>query len=122
MADETTTVGEFLKEKLGNMARWVTEEVGKENLPVDIVQLTKDRSAVEVTVLAEVLNANSAKVTHRDWSALVRSLEAEDLPVDFTAVVQAVRAREHMHDKFWRYLELFREVLQNSHEERESDY
>ena len=62
---DTMTIGDFLKEKLGNMARWVTEEVGKENLPVDVVQLIKDRTAVEVTVLAEAINAHSAKVTHR---------------------------------------------------------
>ena len=111
---DTMTIGDFLKEKLGNMARWVTEEVGKENLPVDVVQLIKDRTAVEVTVLAEAINAHSAKVTHRDWSGLVRLIETEDLPVDVTAVVQAVRVREQMHDKFWRYLELFREVVQNS--------
>lgn len=110
----TMTVGDFLKEKVGNMARWVAEEVGNENLPVDIVQLTKDRTAVEVTVLAEALNAHSTKVTHRDWSGLVRLIEAENLPIDFTVVVQAVRVREQMHDKFWRYLELFCEVVQNS--------
>ena len=100
-------LGAFLKEKLGNMARWVTGEVGKENLPVDIEQLINDRSVVEVTFLATVLDANSAKVAHRDWSGLVRVMQAEDLPVDFFAVVQAVRSRPELHDKFWRYLELF---------------
>ena len=110
----TVTVGTFLKEKTLNMARWVTTEVGKENLPVDIVQLTRDRTAVELTFLAELLNANSTKVTHRDWSGLVRLIQEEDLPIDFAAVVQAVRARDEMHDKFWRYLELFCEVIRGA--------
>jgi hypothetical protein len=110
-------LGAFLKEKLGNMARWVTGEVGKQNLPVDIEQLIHDRSVVEVTFLAQVLDANSPKVAHRDWSGLVRMMQEEDLPVEFVAVVQAVRARGEMHDKFWRYLELFRDVIQNSNSE-----
>ena len=111
---EVVTVGTFIKEKLGNMARWVASEVGAENIPVDIEQIVVDRSAVEVTFLAEVLNANSSVVSHRDWKGLVRLLEAEDIPLDLTAVVQAVRGREDLHDKFWRYLELFRDVVQNS--------
>ena len=114
-----TTVGEFLKEKLVNMAVWIEGEIGKENLPVDVVQLSRDRRAVEVTILAEVLNANSTLVTHRDWSGLVRRLTEEDLPVDFAAVLHAVRAREELHDKFWRYMELFREVVQSSEQESE---
>ena len=112
--EDTVEVGAFLKEKLGNMARWVVGEVGKENLPVDIEQLIKDRTAVEVTFLATVLDANSTKVAHRDWSGLVRMLEAESLPVDFVAVVQAVRVRADMHEKFWRYLELFRAVINSN--------
>lgn len=51
------------------------------------------------------------------WSGLVRMMQEEDLPVEFVAVVQAVRARGEMHDKFWRYLELFRDVIQNSNSE-----
>ena len=33
------TIGDFLRHKMGNMARWVSDEVGKENLPVDVVGL-----------------------------------------------------------------------------------
>ena len=113
--DKSMELGAFLKEKLCNMARWVTGEVGKQNLSnYDIEQLANDRSVVEVTFLATVLDANSAKVSHRDWSGLVRVMQAEDLPVDLFVVVQAVRSRPEMHDKFWRYLELFRDVIQYS--------
>jgi|TARA_X000000368_G_scaffold418069_1_gene416404 hypothetical protein len=112
--DDTVELGVFLKQKFGNMARWVTGEVGKENLPVDLEHLINDRSVVEVTFLATVLDANSDKVAHRDWSGLVRMMQAEDLPVDFVTVVQAVRSRPELHDKFWRYLELFRDSVQYS--------
>lgn len=109
------TVGAFLKEKLGNMARWVTEEVGKENLSVDLEQFVRDRSEVEVTFLSQVLNSNSAKISHRDWCGLVGMLHDDAIPKElaeqFAVIIQVVRVRETMHDKFWRYLELFRDVV-----------
>ncbi len=110
-----TTVGAFVKEKLGNMARWVTREVGKENLTVDLEQFARDRTEAEVTFLAEVLSSNSAKINHRDWCGLVGMLDDTAIPGDvaaqFQELVQAVRAREELHDKFWRYLELFKSVV-----------
>ena len=112
------TISEFLKEKLGNMARWVSEEVGKEKLQVDLEQLVEDRSAVEVTFLAQTLSAHVSKVTHRDWYGLISMLEDESLS-PFVAIAQEVRARDDMHDKFWRYLELFSKTVQISKPEVE---
>ena len=108
------TVGAFIKEKLGNMACWVTEELGEENISFDIRQSVADLHVLEATMLAEVLHTHSTKITHRDWSGLIRALSEEKLRIDLASVVHAVRAREKMHDKFWRYLELFRAVIQNS--------
>ena len=107
----SVTVGDFLKEKANNLARWVTLEVGKENLPVDLEQLVSDRTALELTCLAEALKANSSKVVHRDWRGLVGAIERERLPMDLGLIVHAVRSREYMHDKFWRYMELFIAVI-----------
>ena len=45
------TKGEFLQEKMLNMAKWVTLEVGKENLPADLIAGTDGRSALEVTMV-----------------------------------------------------------------------
>ena len=43
----------------------------------------------------------------RDWRGLVGAIERERLPMDLGLIVHAVRSREYMHDKFWRYLEMF---------------
>ena len=111
-------IGTFLKEKLLNLAVWVNEEVGKENIPIDIEQFARDRTEVEVTFLAEVLNSNSAKISHRDWCGLVGLLNdkaiSAEIASSLTIVIQLVRAREDMHDKFWRYMDLFKSVVNSN--------
>ena len=101
------TKGEFLHEKLSNMAKWVTTEVGEENLPVDIITGITGRSALEVTVLAATLEANADLATHRNWSGLVQLMEANRAPSELQEVIVAVQKRPDMHDKFWRYIDLF---------------
>ena len=102
-----TTVGAFLKEKVTNMINWMIHELGKENLPPNIQQFIEDRSYVELTLFAECLNTHHSLIIHKDWSGLVRVLNEEGVPNDFACALLLVRAHEHMHDKFWRYLELF---------------
>ena len=104
------TKGEFLKEKVLNMAKWVTEEVGKENLPVDIIAGIDGRSVVEVTALSGALDANCDQVTTRNWSGLVRLMTDHGVGDEVQQVVVAVQHRPAMHDKFWRYMDLFVEV------------
>ena len=108
MGDETK--GSFLKGKLVNMARWVTEEVGRENLPVDVIAGIAGRSELECCVLAGALQASQDEVTHRNWSGLVRLMEQEHLPRELQEVIAVIQKRPPMHDKFWRYLKLFIEV------------
>lgn len=103
-----STKGAFLKEKLNNMANWVTGEVGKENLSVDIIAGIAARSELEVCVFAGVIQANSSTVAQRDWSGVVRVL-AEQVP-HMQEVVTEIKHREAMHAKFWRYMDLFVEV------------
>jgi len=105
MSDQSK--GAFLKEKMGNMARWVTEEVGKENLPVDIIAGIDGRSALEVTVLSGALEANKSHVLHRNWSGLVQLMAEHNAPSELQEVVVAVQQRPAMHEKFWRYIDLF---------------
>ena len=115
------SVGAFLKSKMGNMARWVTQEVGKENVPVDVEAFVEERSWAQVTYLAEVLSDSAGVIiAHRDWSGLVRLIKDEDFPAPFVELVQIVRARPDLHDKFWRYLELFREVVLKSDDVKRS--
>lgn len=101
------TKGAFLKQKLQNMARWVIEEVGKENLPVDILAGINGRSELEVTMLASSLQSNSRVAAHRDWHGV-----GQLVPAELREVVTAIKQRPHMHDRFWRYMCLFVEVIE----------
>ena len=105
--NEEMTKGQFLLQKLRNMARWVEQEVGKENLPVDILAGIAGRSELEVAALAGKLESNSAQVAHRDWHGLAHLLPQRELQ----EVVTAIKQRPGMHDKFWRYMELFIEIV-----------
>ena len=53
-----------------NLAVWVTNTIGKENINMDIEQFVNRRSAVEITFFADILSTNSVKVIHRDWMGL----------------------------------------------------
>ena len=115
----TQTVGAFLKAKLSNLAVWVIESLGKGNINMDLEQFVNRRSEVEITFFADILSSNSAKVVHRDWAGLVGILSTDEtIPSDVSAtfidLLQLVRSRPELHDKFWRYMELFRDVVNNS--------
>ena len=92
------------------MARWVTGEIGKENLPVDLIKGITERSVLEITVLAAGLQANEDQVTHRNWSGLVQLLSEHNAPLELQEVIVEIQKRDAMHDKFWRYMKLFVEV------------
>lgn len=110
------TVGAFIKEKMGNMARWLTEEIGKENLSIDLESFVSQRSEVEMTFLAERIAENRAAIIHTDWQRLVTMLNADNaLPEhvlkDFMQLIMAVRERKALHEKFWRYMQLLCTVV-----------
>ena len=106
------TKGEYLKEKLGNMARWVEQELGKENLPVDVIAGINNRSEQEASVFAGALLSNKTMVTQRNWSGLLYAVTNSNLPAEVQTIMQLVYAHEPMHDKFWRYMDLFCEVAE----------
>jgi len=108
MAQET--VGAFLKDKLGNMARWATGELKNTDYGVDLEHFVRERTEMECAYLAGLLSTNSNMITHRDWSGLARIGE---MPRQLLDVFHLIRQREDMHDKFWRYLELFANVISN---------
>ena len=113
------TVGGFLKDKLKNLALWVTESIGKENISMDLELFVNRRSEVEITFFADILNSNSAKVVHRDWTGLVGILSTDaTIPKEvadvFIQILQLVRQRQPMHDKFWRYMELFKDTVNSN--------
>ena len=104
--------GEFIKEKLSNMARWVTLEVGKENLPADLVAGIASRSELEASALSGALLSNREQVAQRDWRGLMHSIADGNVPASVLEVVKCIEKRESMHEKFWRYMDLFVEVAQ----------
>ena len=105
------TKGAYLLEKLRNMARWVEQEVGKENLPVDVIAGIDGRSETDACVFAGAIRANSDKVTHRNWSGLMHVMrDTNHIPADVQQVIALIYQKEAMHEKFWRYMDLFVEV------------
>lgn len=107
---EGQTIGQFLKQKLGNMAKWVNSEVGKENLPVDVIAGIAGRSELEATVLGNLLRSNKRMVDQRNWAGLSSLARMNNMP-ELEEVIVAINQRPTMHDKFWRYMDLFVEVM-----------
>ena len=106
-----STVGAFLKSKMHNMAVWVQAELGTD-AKMDYVAAVDARLELELTTFAAMLHSNKHIETQRDWDALLALATGQ---VGFESVVQLledVRAREHMHEKFWRYVKLFIEVME----------
>ena len=64
-----------------------------------------------MTALCATLEANADLATHRNWSGLVQLMEANNAPFELQEVIVAVQQRPAMHDKFWRYIDLFVTVV-----------
>ena len=63
------------------MARWVEQEVGKENLPADLVAGIASRSELEASALSGALLSNREQVAQRDWRGLLHSIaDANEIP------------------------------------------
>ena len=108
-----TTKGAFVKEKLENMARWVEQGIGKENLPVDVIAGITGRSELEASALAGALQSNKDKIAQRNWSGLMQAVkDSGKFPVSVQEVITCIYQQPKMHDKFWRYMELFVEVAE----------
>ena len=97
------TVGSFLLEKATNMHNWLKSELLTWNAKVTLTELS-------ATALAAKLMEHRQLVFNRDWAGLSRQANTAGL-VDLTEMLEAVRTRHDLHDKFWRYLELFVEIM-----------
>jgi hypothetical protein len=93
------TVGSFLVTKLTNMAVWIHDETGDDQM-LRAVNLGGQTLA---TAFAVECVKRRDLVRGRDWSGLQNS----DLPVSISAQIPRLIARPQLHDKFWRYLDLF---------------
>ena len=100
-------LGIFLQEKLRNFVRWVLSEIPKEELPVgySLNKLATQKQCVE---FASVVIDMRAPVTAQDFDALSNHPQATETMV---AVIKAVCLRPELHEKFWRYMDMCVEVL-----------
>jgi len=92
--------GDFLLEKLLNMAKWLDASLG-----LCIGAEADKLSAVQATLLAAKVGAHREVAEQRDWDAMLVVVE-RDAPMLLHAATM-VRTRPDLHDKFWRYIELF---------------
>lgn len=92
--------GDFILQKVVNMAKWLDasldlrtcDEAGKLN-------------ALQATLLAASVGAHREVAERRDWDAILVIVE-RDAPMLLEAATM-VRSKSALHDKFWRYIELF---------------
>ena len=97
-------LGEFLCEKLKNMAAWVEREGGpKVEVPITAMQAT----AVAITLHEEY----SSMIANRDVQLFEVLAQTPQIPKD---LVMFIVENDHLHDKFWRYLALFSEAVSST--------
>ena len=90
---------EFLRQKFTNMAVWVEDETGHALTPY-ISQLT------DINLVAVASFIDSEGVSNRDWEAIQK-----EMPAELKRAVAAVQSKPGMHDKFWRYCDMFVDVI-----------
>jgi hypothetical protein len=108
MSETDVTIGAFLREKVRNMLAWLSESLGSELpwIPRQAAEVTEFRA----TYAAEILNQHKARVQERDWT-LFADIESElTMKTEFWAVLREVKDRPELHEKFWRYIDLFVEI------------
>ena len=91
--------GVFVQEKMMNMIAYVRNGTGSE-ISVSEEEITPIRAVL----LCQEIAKYKVMVIHKDWQGLVK---APGLPAYVQDLIVAVRANSELHDKFWRYLELF---------------
>ena len=102
-----STVGDFIVEKVRNMHAWLGKECEGYDSTTYGMQMDL-LTPTAATIMAEILLQHKAIVYHRDWFNLRR---IPNLPHEFVAIADLVQPQQQLHDKFWRYLELFVESV-----------
>ena len=100
-----TTVADFLRSKLGNMARWLSAE----GCPVTVNP--DDFNNVQITAFAvELKDRYATALQSRSFEPL---LEDKTQHAPLLMMVSYVSKNAHLHDKFWRYMTLFSETVES---------
>ena len=101
-----TTVASFLREKVTNMATWLSGQGYETKLPsVTDIQL--------VTFACVLHKECQTAIDNHNFGTLLEVIDKQLDSPEVARLVDYVRTREEMHDKFWRYLTLFSEVASN---------
>lgn len=98
------TKGSFLAEKAANMRKWLQSEI--QGVPA--IDQLKELSQIEAVYAAESLIKHRPAIAARDFSIIGRLGEEDAV---WKEILLAIRERVGLHDKFWRYAELFVEVI-----------
>ena len=98
------TVSEFLREKMTNMAKWVEGELG--HTEVDLPLFVESRTNAELVFLAECIKEANP-------STFEEIASIPNTPPAFKSLVGLVEKRSYMHEKFWRYVDLFVQTISN---------
>ena len=99
---DNMTIGAFLLSKATNMRNWLETETSW-RATVPLTELTVTAMAAKVHEIRPVLEA-------RDWAELERRAAELKTP-ELSDALDALRGRFDLHDKFWRYLMLFSDVM-----------
>ena len=91
-------------EKAKNMQKWLEAETSWRKGPISLTEI----AAVS---MAQNVHEMRTAVYERDWLALEEEAESTTLVRD---AVAAVLQRPELHDKFWRYLQLFTDTMSTS--------
>ena len=97
----TVTKGEFLQEKMQNMRVWLLEEFKRENRACAQLPLVTE---MEACYLADSLLPHERAIGNRNFVSLSQD---KQLDASFREVLAQIQATPAMHDKFWRYVDLF---------------
>lgn len=100
--EEVVNKGEFLQEKVMNLIRFVSEGTG-----VWIEGIEKEVTPVRAILFCQEMHKHKVEVVHRNWVALHN---IPDLPAYLQDAMVRVKQNPDLHDKFWRYMELFVEM------------
>ena len=96
------SIGEYLMQKVDNMVDWLEDNA------LDVPYEASRIPQVFIVRMAEELAAHRDIVEARDFKGL---MDMQDLPAQIKDLTVQVQGREELHDKFWRYLSLFIELV-----------
>ena len=95
------SVGEFLCEKVMNMYAWLSEDGLPHVLNPYMV------TPVLATAMAQELLQFEDVIRRRSFEELAEA----PIPIELLSVLEYVRKKPALQDKFWRYLQLFSDTV-----------